>query len=128
TRLQPCQDLLYEFTNSSVAPAGKPFADQSFVLDFGDGTPPDTVGLGSWQHAYQADGIYNVMLTLIDTNYCNAPHTDTIPLRVAANVVASFVAPDSSCAHATINFSIYSMGGEHFTWDFGDGSPVSSEP
>jgi len=128
TRLQPCQDLLYEFTNNSVAPAGKPFTDQSFVLDFGDGTPPDTVGLGSWRHAYQTDGIYNVMLTLIDTNYCNAPHTDTIPLRVAANVVASFIAPDSSCAPATINFNNTTTGGETFTWNFGDGSPVSSEP
>jgi len=128
TRLDPCEALSYEFTNNSIAPAGKPFTNQSFILDYGDGTPPLTVGLGTWQHAYQADGIYNATLTLVDTNYCNAPHTDTIPLRVAANVVASFVPmPDSACAPAEISFDNTTRGGESFTWDFGDGSPVSTD-
>jgi gliding motility-associated-like protein len=127
TRLQPCQALNYQFTNNSVAPAGKPFTNQSFILDYGDGTPPVAVGLGTWTHAYAADGIYRAMLTLVDTNYCNAPQTDTITLRVAANVVASFEAPVSDCAPATIEFNNTTLGGESFTWDFGDGSPISTD-
>ena len=127
TRLQPCEDLNYQFTNNSQAPAGKPFTNQSFVLDFGDGTPTRTVGLGTWTHAYAADGIYRATLTLVDTNYCNAPQIDSITLRVAANVIASFEAPDSDCAPATIHFNNTTKGGETFTWDFGDGSPVSND-
>lgn len=127
TRLQPCEALNYQFTNASVAPAGKPFTSQSFMLDFGDGTPAARVGLGTWTHAYAADGIYNATLTLVDTNYCNAPQTDTIALRVAANVVASFEAPANACAPATIEFNNTTKGGETFTWDFGDGSPVSTD-
>jgi len=127
TRLQPCEDLNYQFTNNSQAPAGKPFTNQSFVLDFGDGTPTRTVGLGTWTHAYAADGIYRATLTLVDTNYCNAPQVDSITLRVAANVIASFEAPDSDCAPATIHFNNTTKGGETFTWDFGDGSPVSND-
>jgi gliding motility-associated-like protein len=127
TRLQPCEALNYQFTNNSQAPAGKPFTSQSFILDFGDGTPPARVGLGTWTHAYAADGIYRAMLTLVDTNYCNAPQTDTITLRVAANVVASFEAPASGCAPATIEFNNTTKGGESFTWDFGDGSPLSTD-
>jgi gliding motility-associated-like protein len=72
-------------------------------------------------HAYQADGIYNATLTLVDTNYCNAPHAITLPLRVAANVVASFSAPDTACAPAVISFDNTTLGGESFSWSFGDG-------
>ncbi|WP_298732060.1 PKD domain-containing protein [uncultured Chitinophaga sp.] len=127
TRLEPCQDLNYRFTNNSQPPAGKPFTNQSFILDFGDGTPTATVGLGTWTHAYAAEGIYRATLTLVDTNYCNAPQTDSITLRVAANVVASFEAPASGCAPATIQFNNTTSGGETFTWNFGDGSPLSDE-
>jgi gliding motility-associated-like protein len=127
TRLQPCEALSYQFTNASVEPAGKPFTNTSFILDYGDGTPPAQVGLGTWTHNYAADGIYNATLTLVDTNYCNAPDTDTIPLRVAANVVASFEMNGERCAPATIEFNNTTRGGETFTWDFGDGSPVSTD-
>jgi gliding motility-associated-like protein len=129
TRQQPCEELRYIFENTSVPPDGKPFTRTSFLLDLGDGTPPDTVGMADfpYAHRFQQDGIYRVMLTLIDTNYCNAPHTDTLVLRVAANVIASFVAPDSSCAPSTIEFDNTTLGGESFVWDFGDGSPTSDE-
>ena len=127
TKLPPCEALSYDFQNASVAPPGKPFTNLSFTLDFGDGTPQSTVGLGNWQHAYQSPGVYNALLTLVDTNYCNAPHTDTVPLRVAANVEASFIAPDSSCAPSTIQFNNTSLGGETFEWNFGDGGSTSTE-
>ncbi len=128
-RQPPCEELRYLFTNNSVAPQGKPFQRNSFLLDLGDGTPVDTVGMDDfpYAHRYAQDGIYRVLLTLIDTNYCNAPHTDTLVLRVAANVVASFIAPDSSCAPSTISFDNTTKGGESFTWNFGDGSQPSTE-
>jgi gliding motility-associated-like protein len=123
TREPPCTDLKYTFHNRSLAAPGKPFAGKPFVLDLGDGTPPVTLGMDDFPyvHQYRTDGIYNVLLTLTDTSYCNAPDTDTIHLRVAANVVADFTAPDTACAPATITFENTTRGGETFFWDFGDG-------
>jgi len=128
TRQPPCEALAYEFTFAGSAPT-RPFAANSFVIDFGDGTPHDTVGPGSFpiQHRYLAGGVFNATLTLVDTNYCNAPEIDTVPLRVAINVEAHFTAPDSTCVPATVEFVNTTNGGETFTWDFGDGSPTSDE-
>ncbi|HJT75305.1 MAG TPA: PKD domain-containing protein, partial [Chitinophaga sp.] len=128
TRLPPCESLNYQFDLIQTS-TPRPYQNNSFVLSFGDNTAPVTVGPSDfpYTHQYQVEGVYNVMLTLVDTNYCNAPDTDTIPLRVAANVRASFVAPDSTCVPATIEFQNTTMGGETFTWDFGDGSPTSNE-
>lgn len=122
TRLPPCESLTYEFDLVSTPP--KPYQSNSFSLNFGDGTGAVTVGPSDfpYTHAYAADGIYNATLTLVDTNYCNAPDVDTITLRVAANVRASFVVPDSSCVPATLEFNNTTSGGESFTWDFGDGT------
>jgi gliding motility-associated-like protein len=121
SRQPPCEALSYLFNLVSTPP--KPYQSNSFVLNFGDNTPPVTVGPADFPYAHQfsVEGVYNVTLTLVDSNYCNAPDIDTVPLRVAANVKASFTAPDSSCVPATITFENTSKGGETFTWDFGDG-------
>lgn len=127
-RQPPCESLAYQFTLNASAPS-RPLTDSSFVLDFGDGTASVAVGPGNfpYNHQFAVEGVYNVTLTLVDSNYCNAPETDTVPLRVAANVKASFVAPDSACVPATIEFQNNTLGGETFTWDFGDGSQPSTE-
>lgn len=122
TRLPPCTSLRYEFVNTSTAPAGKPFLPNSFTWDFGDGTPPVVTGTATQQHSYASEGVYNVTLTLTDTNYCNAPEVVTHQLRVAANVVAAFAVPDSACAPFTAHFDNISKGGVTFQWDFGDGT------
>jgi gliding motility-associated-like protein len=126
-RLPPCQALSYQFDLTSTPP--KPYQSNSFLLDFGDNTTPVSVGPADfpYPHQYQVEGVYNVTLTLVDTNYCNAPEVDTVILRVAANVKASFTAPDSTCVPATIEFVNTSSGGETFTWDFGDNSPLSND-
>ncbi|SHM05973.1 PKD domain-containing protein [Chitinophaga sp. CF418] len=127
-RLPPCEDLNYQFNFTAPTPP-RPFTATSFELSFGDNTAPVAVGPGDfpYTHRYAAEGVYNATLTLVDTNYCNAPHIDTVPLRVAQNVRASFTAPDSTCVPATIDFVNTTMGGETFTWDFGDGSNTSTE-
>lgn len=122
TRLPPCTALKYEFDNTSVAPPGKPFTNKSFVWDFGDNTPLVTTDDATQQHTYASEGIYNVKLSLVDTNYCNAPEVITHQLRVAANVVAAFAAPDSACAPYMAHFDNISKGGVTFQWDFGDGN------
>lgn len=126
-RLPPCTALEYLFVNTSTHPPGKPFQNNSFTWDFGDNTPQVVTDTTRQIHRFASEGIYNVSLTLTDTNYCNAPETQTLQLRVAANVVAAFTVPDSSCAPFIANFDNISKGGVTFNWDFGDGSPQSTD-
>ncbi len=123
---QPCNALLYNFVNNSVAPAAKPFKANSFRWEFGDGT---TLVSGSQtvSHTYTAPGTYNVRLILIDTNYCNEPDTALKTIRVAPLVKAQFETPPSGCAPYTALFNNTSLAGTDFTWDFGDGSPLSTQ-
>jgi len=127
TKLDPCDSFKYQFNNVSVPPPGVPFSANSFVWDFGDGTVPDTTGPVSVFHNYTAPGSYNVSLTLIDTNYCNSPEIVDTVLSVADLVKAVFQTPPTGCAPYTAVFDNTSLAGQTFQWDFGDGSPVSTE-
>ena len=124
SKLPPCASLSYQFTNLSIAPAGKPFAAGTFFWDFGDGTRvPGTTPI---THTFAAPGTYPVKLILLDTNYCNYPDSLTVNLRVSPVVRAQFDVPNG-CAPYTAFFNNTSLGGLDFTWDFGDGSPQSKE-
>ncbi|MGC4037259.1 MAG: PKD domain-containing protein [Chitinophagaceae bacterium] len=122
TKLDPCDSFKYQFNNVSVAPADLPFTNRSFVWTFGDNTPPDTTGAGSVSHNYSAPGSYHVTLTLIDTNYCNAPQVIDTVLSVADIVIARFNTPPVGCAPYTAVFENTSQAGQTFVWDFGDGT------
>jgi gliding motility-associated-like protein len=121
TKIPPCQSLVFEFNNTSVAPAGKPFTNQSFRWDFGDGNSR-IAGTGLVTHTYAAGGTYDVKLVLIDTNYCN--HADSIvqQIRISPNVDARFTTPSVGCAPYNAAFNNTSLAGQQFFWDFGDGS------
>jgi len=121
----PCEQLEYTFFNQSQAPAGKPFGPQSFIWDFGDGSPQVTMGFGNVNHAYQSPGTYFVDLILNDTNYCNYPDTATRMLRVSPIAKAQFVTPTTGCAPYNAEFNNTSLGGTTFLWNFGD--PASGE-
>jgi gliding motility-associated-like protein len=121
TKIPPCQSLVFEFNNTSVAPAGKPFTNQSFRWDFGDGNTR-IAGTGIVTHTYAAGGTYDVKLVLIDTNYCN--HADSIvqQIRISPNVDARFTTPAVGCVPYNAVFNNTSLAGQQFFWDFGDGS------
>lgn len=121
-KLQPCDSFKYRFDNLSSTPPVRPFGPQSFIWDFGDGSPRITTGNAPVFHNYAAPGTYNVRLVLPDTNYCNAPDSMTIPLRVAANVKAQFTTPPTGCVPYTAVFNNTSLAGQTFQWDFGDGN------
>ena len=127
TKLDPCDAFSYQFNNLSVAPPDVPFGPQSFVWSFGDDTPLDTTGTGSVLHNYVAPGSYHVTLTLIDSNYCNAPEILDTVLSVAALVNAGINTPPTGCAPYTVTFDNTSIAGQTFIWDFGDGSATSTE-
>ncbi len=122
TKLLPCEDLNFEFTNTSIAPPGKPFHDSTFTWDFGDGSTPLVTGPGKVTHEFPAPGTYNVHLSLADTNYCNAPDTFTLTMRVAPNVKAQFETEPEACVPHHAVFTNTSEAGQSFYWDFGDGT------
>jgi gliding motility-associated-like protein len=118
----PCTSLTYYFTNSSTAVRGS-FGPKSFVLDYGDGSAPDTIGLiVNKPHTYATTGNYKVVLHLLDTAFCNSPDTLPITLRVNPLVKAIFTTPAIGCAPYQAIFQNTSTGGTDFLWDFGDGN------
>lgn len=126
TKDMPCNQYIYKFDNLSTHSAGSPpFTASSFIWDFGDGTtvpaPP-----GITNHTYASPGSYNVVLKLVDTNYCNAPADTVHLLEVIQNVKAAFTTPPSGCAPYNAVMNNSSTGGQKFYWYFGDGSPVDS--
>jgi gliding motility-associated-like protein len=120
-KLPPCTSLTYQFTNTSIAPAGKPFKANSFRIDFGDGTS-QVMGLGAVTHNYSAIGTYNIGLVLVDTSYCNQADSAAITIRIAPNVKAQFITPALGCVPYTAVFNNVSVGGTDFAWGFGDGT------
>jgi gliding motility-associated-like protein len=120
TKLPPCASTEYEFNNTSIAPAGKPFTNQSFRWDFGDGTT-QLAGGGIVRHTYATGGTYDVKLVLVDTNYCNHPDSVVQQFRISPNVVSRFTVPTPACAPYTAVFTNTSLAGQQFQWDFGDG-------
>ena len=120
-KLPPCGSFNYRFDNVTIAPPSRPFTNQSFVWDFGDGTPLVVAGAAPVFHTYAGPGTYNVKLLLQDTVYCNAPDSLVIPLSVADNVKAQFTTPPTGCLPYTPVFNNTSLAGQTFLWDFGDG-------
>lgn len=127
-KLEPCEALGYQFINTSVPPAVRPFRDTSFVWDFGDGTPNVRGGSNPVSHVYAAPGTYLVRLRLVDTGYCNAPDIYTDTIRVASFVTARFTTPPDGCTPYAAVFQNTSDGGQQFFWDFGDGSSIVTDP
>lgn len=125
-KLPPCGTFNYRFDNTTIAPPSRPFTNQSFIWDFGDGSPRQTGGAASVFHTYTGPGTYNVKLILQDTVYCNAPDSLVIPLSVADNVKAAFSTPASGCLPYTPELTNNSIAAQTYLWDFGDGNTSTS--
>ena len=128
-KVGPCESTEFQFTNTSIAPPGKPFTGTSFIWDFGDNSPKVITGVLPLNHTYPGPGNYTVKLILNDTNYCNAPDTLPHEIRIAPLVKAAFTTPPTGCAPYNAVFNNTSTGGQDFFWDFGDGTTsTQTEP
>ena len=108
------------FSDNSVTAAGDPVISWSW--NFGDASPVSTQS--SPVHTYAAPGIYNVILTVATANCSN---TDTIPVTVNVLPVAQFTQnTTAACTPVNVSFTNTSTGAVSYTWDFGDGSPVTA--
>ena len=126
TKIGSCLSNTYEFDNrASVAPPGKPFKPNSFIINYGDGSPNAAMGSQTIQHVYPSTGIYNGWMALIDTNYCNHPDTLFFRLNIVANIQAKFTPPPTGCVNTPTKFTNSSIGGNNVMWYFGDGDSSS---
>ena len=121
-KLNPCDSFRYRFDNTSFAPPQQPFKANSFVWDFGDGSPRVTAGTGSVFHTFNSAGSYVVKLILVDDAFCNYPDTLSSTIRIASLVKASIETPNSGCLPYTAQFKNTSDAGQQFLWNFGDGA------
>jgi len=115
-----CDSLNYMFTNLSTDVTGT-FSPKSFVWDYGDGSPDDTLSLTDTKiHSFPSVGSYIVTLCVIDSLVCNAPECVSKVIRVASTVKAQMSTPARGCARYTAFFGNTSLGGTNFVWNFGD--------
>lgn len=101
---------------------------QTCTWDFGDGTSAtgNTVN-----HAYQDYGAYTVGVSVTDNVGCSSQIIDSAYIHVLKTMAYSVANIQKGCAPLSISFwdtSFTTSPITQWTWDFGDGSPLSNEP
>ena len=127
-----CQTNAILFSDSSQSSTG---AIVSWIWNFGDGSSPVIRNSNiAFSHTYTATGTYDVTLMVTNTSGC-ASTIKHIPVTVAPLPVVNFSFTDTACLpNAIIRFRSNSSIADNtentfiFTWDFGDGSPLSYSP
>ena len=119
-KLDSCNSLRYQFNNLTTAVVPT-FTNQSFLWDFGDGSPKIRSGIAPVIHTFPSTGTYVITMIIDDTVFCNAPDTVIKTLRISPNVKAIFTTPDRGCVPYTAQFTNISQGGTEWIWEFGDG-------
>jgi len=106
-----------------------------YIVNWGDGSAPFLCGQGfapciqdTLLHTYQAPGIYPVTLQAIVCNDTST-YTRAVCLGVEPNPQAQFTYNDFGGAVQFTNLSqnAYFAQGGYCVWDFGDGSPTTTQ-
>ena len=118
-KLDSCNSLRYQFNNLTTA-ALPTYTNKTFLWDFGDGSAKVRTGFTQIIHTFPSVGSYNVVLTVDDTTFCNAPEDTTKMVRISPNVKAIFQTPALGCVPYDAVFKNNSLGGTDFLWEFGD--------
>jgi gliding motility-associated-like protein len=114
-----CLNLLTTFTDNSTNDGIHPI--KQWIWNFGDGTVPDTLSAGPFQHAYAIAGNYTVTLKVTDSVGCS--DTYSAPL-IIAHPHAAFISPDTlTCSNNPVHFTNQSTGTNlSYLWNLGDGN------
>ncbi len=126
TKQPPCLNLTYLYKNLSTIPTGSAFTNNSFIWDFGDGSPTVTANLTQQTHTYTAPGLYNVKLKLADTSFCSYPDSLLKPFRLSTTVKADFTV-NNGCNPHSATITNTSLAGSVFLWNFGDGGTSNQQ-
>jgi gliding motility-associated-like protein len=116
-----CTPVNAAFNNLSIAPAGSLFHWSFGNNQFSSESNPE--------HLYTEPGVYDVSLTVISPEGCEASHIVPEAVRVYAYPEASFSqsAHETTVMNPAITFYDESENAVYIEWDFGDGSPLSFE-
>lgn len=101
-------------------------AANTYTWDFGDGN--SSTSPTSW-HQYAVDGIYNVCLTVTDSNSggtCTSTWCDTVHVGAAPVCDGHFTHLASATNQDSITFTPVNTAAISYLWDFGDGSSNST--
>ena len=123
------------FTSNSPIPAGDPVnftnlsvgTDLTFEWNFGDGSPIST--LTNPSHVYATPMTYTVTLTATNSLGSDA-FSDQVVVTETGVAPTAFFTPSATQVNVgeAVSFSNGSTGSNlTFAWDFGDGSPASSD-
>ena len=122
-KTQACAQELVAFEDEST-PSSQIVAWQ---WDFGDGngaTVPNPT------HAYTANGVYTISLTVTDGNGCTDTHTEFNLVNISPPTpeFTTLSPVTGSCPPLVVDFQDQSTGPiSQWIWDFGDGSPASND-
>lgn len=122
-RTNGCSSYNFTFTNTSRGNGN------SYVWDFGDGSPTQATNAATVQHIYHTGITDTFRVKLIATNECG---TDSLVYKLVVQPIS--IRPDFAingnerygCLPHTVRFFNNSQGGSAFTWDFGDGGTLNT--
>lgn len=114
-----CAPHTVNFDNNSIGAS-------RFTFDFGDGSPIQTVlTTGRVPHVYTMPGTFTITMTAY--NSCSEIST-TETVTVLPQPIADFDAVNKlGCTGLAVKFTNNTQNGVSYLWDFGDGSPTSTE-
>ncbi len=100
----------------------------SYSWDFGDGNPLIITGSDqpSFDYTYTSSGSYNITLTMTDTN-SGAQFILERPIAVSVGLQPNFTYFPDCFDVQFINTSTFCDPIVSYEWDFGDGTPISSD-
>lgn len=114
-----CSPLPQTFTNTSLNAS-------NYIWNFGDGTPTVTTTSPSHLYANATLSLQTYTCQLIAFNASGCSDTTSKVVTVYPKPFTTFtMIPSSGCSPLTINFPPV-LGLTSYTWDFGDGSPLSN--
>ncbi|MEX2484084.1 MAG: PKD domain-containing protein, partial [Brumimicrobium sp.] len=101
----------------------------TFVWDFGDGTPPyTTTNIAPPNHNYTIPGTYTISLTA--SNNCNTANATISPIVIVGKPETEFnPSITNGCAPETISFNNNSTGASPanaYDWDMGNGNTYTN--
>jgi len=115
---QGCAPWTVHFDNNSIGAS-------RFTFDFGDGGTRNTVTTGTETYTFTKAGTYTVKMTAF--NSCSEIST-TETITVLPQPQVAFDADITlGCAGLAVQFRNHTQDGFSYSWDFGDGSPLSNE-
>jgi len=116
-----CRPYAIELDNTSLA-------GETWLWDFGDGTPATTSNAFEPTFTYTNAGTYTITLIAYNPNTCNKSDTTRFTIQVLDKPAAAFsyapIVPVPNTPHVFTNSS--SPDAIRFKWDFGDGEILNT--